>query len=701
METSGWMQNDARMLVDFDDQFLATQDASLLALNSSSSYTGSGMANTTEDEAYYEAGKVALILPRLTAVISLFAIVCVAIEAWKDLAATKKNRGGVQSTTRKSASTITHIQLFYQIPLFCQAVAFALGSTAAPNGEVWGAIGNTATCTAQGFLFQFGVHAAIGWDATLSATYLMIVRYNVAEFRLQAWERYYHIVIWPCTLAICIYPLVRGMYNFNHSFCWLESYPNDCVGDECIRGEGAALWQNMASFLMMIQLVYSISVMAALYWSIRGLENWNRRYGSSNFESPSSDEAAVSRRNSRAVGIQGMMYASGMVTTSLPIIIYTLLGNMAGVWSAGFFVFANSVVPLIGYVNFLIFMRKRAECKTRYAKLLRKAHSWLFDYELLCNCHLQCLPVHAGEVNDTAPSTLPRGNPCSDSGPPVQPQMQPQIEPLHATEDKQSDASEGASGRSEGIWISFQRTSQRISQWISQLGESQYSSECDRFDNPPSRPVRFKSEAANPPTMPVRVISEVTDVDAGKSGRLNSGEATPSIPVRLESCTLRAGSEGLLVERQCDASPAKPPRFASEIDDVEQDVEGKTLDVSPAKPLRFVSECDVAEHGESTRTLDLSPAKPLRLASQCGVKEQHEGTGNIDSTPTNPLRWTSEIDVPEQDDFTRTSNVSPMKPLRFVSECDFPDPQHDSVGSLDMPPSNPRRFESECEVSEL
>ena len=45
---------------------------------------------TTEPEADpYYSNKWLLILPRLTAVISLFAIVCVAIEAWKDLAAAK------------------------------------------------------------------------------------------------------------------------------------------------------------------------------------------------------------------------------------------------------------------------------------------------------------------------------------------------------------------------------------------------------------------------------------------------------------------------------------------------------------------------------------------------------------------------------------------------------------------------------------
>ena len=101
----------------------------------------------------YYSNKWLLILPRVAGVISLFGILCVALEAWKDLRQVRD--GCTRTTTAKNVSTITHIQFFYQIPLFCHAMGFALGTTTAPSGQAWGAVGNTATCSFSGFLMQF------------------------------------------------------------------------------------------------------------------------------------------------------------------------------------------------------------------------------------------------------------------------------------------------------------------------------------------------------------------------------------------------------------------------------------------------------------------------------------------------------------------------------------------------------------------
>eukprot|EP00339_Tiarina_fusa_P021964 CAMPEP_0117074690 /NCGR_PEP_ID=MMETSP0472-20121206/52628_1 /TAXON_ID=693140 ORGANISM="Tiarina fusus, Strain LIS" /NCGR_SAMPLE_ID=MMETSP0472 /ASSEMBLY_ACC=CAM_ASM_000603 /LENGTH=633 /DNA_ID=CAMNT_0004799827 /DNA_START=140 /DNA_END=2041 /DNA_ORIENTATION=+ len=586
--------------------------------------TGEGQE---DDDAFYEANKLALILPRITAIISLFAVACVATEAWQDLRIEKSKKGVVRRGNRirsnavaSNVSTITNIQLWYQLPLFCHAMAFALGTTTAPEGfGIWGAVGNTATCEAQGFLLQFGIFGVMGWDVALSTAYLMMVRYLVADFRLQSWEKYYHMVIWPSVLAICIIPLVQDMYNFNHSVCWLESYPNDCVDDECIRGEGAASWQTLASFAGVLHLVYSITVMVCIYCSIRGLETRRQQRFSSNFDSTSSQTReidatrqsrtssgttaamALDRHYSRAVATQGMLYSSGMIITTLPTAIYIVLWNLTGLWSPGFGIFATSMTPLMGYVNFVIFMRNRkaTDCRTRYGRFLRRAHSWIWDYQLFCRCHCQCLPKHVGGGSGGRTASTASPNPHTDDGEGAQ-----WTGPRSSTSNQQSTLSkkqttsslpiieEGdveSSGEFKGTcgaWeIALKKQESRPSAEASELGQSEQvgayvkHETCIVGDTVPTLPIRLASEVERPPVKPERLEScfsnmgmselgssitmsdddsEEMDVAPTKPVRLTSqAELPPTRPERLESCVSEFGAPDASSVAWQDEHPAE------------------------------------------------------------------------------------------------------------------------------------------------
>lgn len=56
---------------------------------------------------------------------------------------------------------------------------------AGPLG-IWGASGNTQTCTAQGFFLQLGLAIPM-YNASLSIYYLLVIRYNVPDDKL--WKR--------------------------------------------------------------------------------------------------------------------------------------------------------------------------------------------------------------------------------------------------------------------------------------------------------------------------------------------------------------------------------------------------------------------------------------------------------------------------------------------------------------------------------
>lgn len=110
-----------------------------------------------------------------------------------------------------------------------------------------------------------------------------------------------------------------------------------------------------------------------------------------------SPTAAVSRRRrrySRAVGRQGILYASGIGITNLPMVLNVVLWNVFGVWNHAYGVFATTtMVPLFGYVNVVVFLRNRKleDCQTTYGRWYRRAHSFLLEYMWTCHCHCHCL----------------------------------------------------------------------------------------------------------------------------------------------------------------------------------------------------------------------------------------------------------------------------------------------------------------------
>lgn len=645
------------------------------------------MANHTsldEEEDYYQAETLALILPRITAIISLFAVVCVALEAYSDILATRQGSSvvttrsnRVRASTNNSTSTITRIQLFYQIPLFCHALAFALGTTPAPSElDVWGAAGNTATCEAQGFLLQFGIFGNIGWDVALSTAYLLMVRYNMPSARLLSLEKYYHLIIWPIVLLLCIYPLIMDMYNMNHSVCWLESYPNDCVGDECERGAGASLMQTIASGFGVLHLLYSIAVMMSIYCGIRGLEDRNRRYGSRSF-GEENNPTPTNRRYSRAVAVQGMLYAGGMILTTLPTAAYIIVYNLTGLWSPGFGIFATSLTPLMGYVNFVIFIRGRSveDCQTQYGKLMRRLHSCLFDYKLICECKCRCVPRHE-EVDDvespkkkkrdrqdaptapTAPTAAPttlRGSKAKKSADaqesaPQQQQQHQEAEDTHSATEEE--------GRLTGTWIHPQKSKASL---VSELEGSEF----EFCDMSPVKPVRIRSQVEQPPVQPRRVVSELGNLDEDEDDDSfideSKGQAPPAKPVRLVSEAPMATAS----EFSCSSTSIAGAPMAAD------------LEAPPVPPQRYVSELDISAstHCHQDSVVVAAPSIEPRDDSLL------HNSATSRAPPIQPMRFESEVTPSHMD--TSVSEVSfaaetfveeaaqapPAMPIRFVSEA--------------------------------
>jgi len=87
------------------------------------------------------------------------------------------------------------------------------------------ALGNDASCHAQGFIVQFSI-SSILYNASLSYYYLL-VKYNYKPRQLQKVEKWIHIIpitygFVTATVALCL-----DSYNFAVWDCWIAPGPND------------------------------------------------------------------------------------------------------------------------------------------------------------------------------------------------------------------------------------------------------------------------------------------------------------------------------------------------------------------------------------------------------------------------------------------------------------------------------------------
>mmetsp|Transcript_42983 Transcript_42983/g.62993 ORF Transcript_42983/g.62993 Transcript_42983/m.62993 type:complete len:359 (-) Transcript_42983:463-1539(-) len=115
--------------------------------------------------------------------------------------------------------------------LFCMSLIDILNSLAcfvssAPlpkDSGVYGAIGNDATCTIQGFLIQLGV-AVPYYNASLCMFFLLTIRFNMTQkkFALKL-EPFFHAVslLWPLLTAIA--SVFLGLYHKKGIICWIET----------------------------------------------------------------------------------------------------------------------------------------------------------------------------------------------------------------------------------------------------------------------------------------------------------------------------------------------------------------------------------------------------------------------------------------------------------------------------------------------
>lgn len=186
---------------------------------------------------------------------------------------------GVRTTPRELVGAIVSSTTTYQRLLFGMSALDILFSfwaalstlpVPASSGAVFG-LGNTVTCSMQGFFVQFSAATPV-YVAALTSYFMMRIRYNISEQvlrkRYRCFECAFHAL--PLLVAVGGGSIGVGLQIFNpialpELGCWVASYPTGChlQPETCTRGYKIGWYSDCyAWFLAFIWIFLSLFVIA-------------------------------------------------------------------------------------------------------------------------------------------------------------------------------------------------------------------------------------------------------------------------------------------------------------------------------------------------------------------------------------------------------------------------------------------------------
>jgi hypothetical protein len=148
---------------------------------------------------------------------------------------------------------------------------------------VWGAMGNYASCNAQGFFLQIGITGSF-YNGALSLYFYKSVCSSMKDEQIaKRYEKWVHIVslLWPVGTGIAAWQ--QDLYSYSGLGCWIAPEPLRCHRRDdvdCIRGENAYIyaWVYCGIPLILICL-YIVFSMAMIYMQVkevsRRAEKWS------------------------------------------------------------------------------------------------------------------------------------------------------------------------------------------------------------------------------------------------------------------------------------------------------------------------------------------------------------------------------------------------------------------------------------------
>jgi len=246
--------------------------------------------------------------------------------------------------------------------------AKGLGTWPIPAGtpDVVGAVGNTATCTAQGAIQQIIVGSHV-YNGCLAVYYLLVVKFGIRGRRLKIAETCMHVLCLSLSIITPIVGLVLDLFHNAVLWCWISPSPDPDAPDNHYMFYRMAFWYVWvwaANFASMVS-------MFVIYCHVRKTAKKTYRsssfHGSSDFMKNAKKSAAkrrrstVATRNAQKVATQGLLYVCAFWLTLLPASVARWMQMAGANPPIQLFFVAALVVPLQGFWNCFIYMRPRVQ----------------------------------------------------------------------------------------------------------------------------------------------------------------------------------------------------------------------------------------------------------------------------------------------------------------------------------------------------
>lgn len=221
------------------------------------------------------------------------------------------------------------------------------------------AAGNTASCTAQGFLDSLFYGLSVFMNAILALTYCIIVKCKKKDEIKSRWKTLSVLALPAITcLLLAIMPLFDQAYNFtDFHACGIAEYPLGCLSEnydyDCSRGRGA---KGIKIARFVIISVASLVIIGSICVLVMHAVSTERRRRKSNARARIN---LLSMKSTR----QGILYVAAFLFSWGPwylwqwVRITSGMKTMAAIDSPALLYFISVTNPLQGVANAIVYFR--------------------------------------------------------------------------------------------------------------------------------------------------------------------------------------------------------------------------------------------------------------------------------------------------------------------------------------------------------
>ena len=261
-----------------------------------------------------------------------------------------------------------------------QSLAYSLSTLPSPNtstlsNSTWPLLGNSTTCSIQGFFLYTGNTGTTIYYCSLCMYYVLVVLKGMTLKSIKhRFEIYFHAIPLLFCFTCGIFLAVTENFNNAISVCWIAPFPFACRHDvdACTRGKNAMLFRWIFHGIpIIICFIIILVTMICLSYKMRRQRNLMQKYQFNipedailnNISRNQHSHYTSSRRpssietTSKTATYRALQYIAASFFT----IIFTIINQIILVMSSKYIfvllIFQTVTNPAQGFFNFIVFIR--------------------------------------------------------------------------------------------------------------------------------------------------------------------------------------------------------------------------------------------------------------------------------------------------------------------------------------------------------